>query len=86
MYVPGVLSDPEHLIIDIGTGYYVEKDIAASKEYFNKKVKYVAEQMEKVQAIGNEKSSVHEAVMDVMEMKLKAQFAAQQPQQAVASK
>jgi hypothetical protein len=39
-----------------------------------------------LQAIGNEKSSVREAVMDVMEMKLKAQFAAQQPQQAVASK
>jgi prefoldin alpha subunit len=36
-------------VIDIGTGYYVEKDIAASKEYFNKKVKYVTEQMEKVQ-------------------------------------
>ncbi len=36
------------------------------------------------QAIGNEKSSVREAVMDVMEAKLKAQFA--QQQQAGASK
>ncbi len=38
------------------------------------------------QAIGNEKSNVREAVMDVMEAKLKAQFAQQQPQQAGASK
>ena len=29
----------------------MEKDIAASKEYFNKKVKYVTEQMEKVQVM-----------------------------------
>ena len=36
-------------LIDIGTGYYVEKDLAASKEYFNKKVKFVTEQMEKIQ-------------------------------------
>ena len=36
-------------LIDIGTGYYVEKDISASKDYFNKKVKFVTEQMEKIQ-------------------------------------
>ena len=35
--------------------YYIEKDTDSAKEYFTKKVKYVTEQMEKVQAIGNEK-------------------------------
>lgn len=25
LYVPGKLSDPEKVIVDIGTGYYVEK-------------------------------------------------------------
>merc|ERR1711981_1554467 len=75
MYVPGKLSEPEKVIVDIGTGYYVEKDIETSKEYFSKKVKYVTEQMEKVQAIGNEKNKIREAVMDVMESKLQAQFA-----------
>lgn len=25
LYVPGRLSDPEKVIVDIGTGYYVEK-------------------------------------------------------------
>lgn len=33
--------------------------------------------MEKVQMVGNEKNKVREAVMDVMEMKLHAQFAQQ---------
>ena len=63
--------------------YYVEKDLTAANEYFNKKVKYVTEQMEKVQAIGMEKNKVRQAVMDVMEIKLNAQF--QQQQQAKAA-
>ena len=60
--------------------YYVEKDLTAANEYFNKKVKYVTEQMEKVQAIGMEKNKVRQAVMDVMEIKLHAQFQQQQQQ------
>lgn len=86
MYVPGKLSEPEKVIVDIGTGYYVEKDLDSSKEYFSKKVKYVTEQMEKVQAIGNEKNKVREMVMDIMESKLQQQFAAQQQQKDASAK
>lgn len=25
MYVPGTLNDVEHVLVDVGTGYYVEK-------------------------------------------------------------
>ena len=25
MYVPGTLNDVDHVLIDVGTGYYVEK-------------------------------------------------------------
>ena len=84
MYVPGKLSEPEKVIVDIGTGYYVEKDLDSAKEYFSKKVKYVTEQMEKVQAIGNEKNKVREMVMDIMESKLQQQFAAQKQQSTAA--
>ena len=82
MYVPGKFSDPEKVIVDIGTGYYIEKDTDSAKEYFGKKVKYVTEQMEKVQAIGNEKNKIREAVMDVMESKLQVQFAQQKAAEA----
>ena len=77
MYVPGSLSDPGKVLVDVGTGYYIEKDVEAAKDYFSKKVKYVTEQMEKVQGIGNEKNKIREVVMDVMEGKLQQQFAAQ---------
>ena len=58
MYVPGQLSNPSKVIVDIGTGYYVEKESSAAQDYFNRKVKYVTENMERVQAIGNEKAKI----------------------------
>jgi prefoldin alpha subunit len=82
MYVPGKLSDPGRVMVDVGTGYFVEKDLAAAKEYFSKKVNYVTQQMEKVQGVGNEKNRVREAVMDVMEAKLHVQLAQQKAESA----
>ena len=58
MYVPGLMTQPEKVVVDIGTGYYVEKDSTAAQEYFNRKVKFVTENRERVQAIGNEKAKI----------------------------
>ncbi|ROT76000.1 prefoldin subunit [Penaeus vannamei] len=69
MYVPGTIADAEKLLIDIGTGYYVERDVPGAKDYFTRKVKFVTEQMEKIQKIAAEKSKLREVVMDIMEVK-----------------
>ena len=74
MYVPGQLANPDKVVVDIGTGYYVEKSSKKAKEYFDRKVKFVTENMERVQGIGNEKAKIRELVMDVMQEKLRAQF------------
>ena len=74
MYVPGQLANPDKVVVDIGTGYYVEKTSKNAQEYFSRKVKFVTENMERVQAIGNEKAKIRELVMDVMQEKLRAQF------------
>ena len=78
MYVPGQLANPDKVVVDIGTGYYVEKSSKNAQEYFNRKVKFVTENMERVQSIGNEKAKIRELVMDVMQDKLRAQFSQQQ--------
>lgn len=83
MYVKGVVNNIDKFIIDIGTGYYVEKDITTSKDYFKRKVDYVQEQMDKIDMLGRQKSKVLNAVIDVIEMKVAAIQAAQQ-QQSVA--
>nr|CAH7764244.1 unnamed protein product [Callosobruchus chinensis] len=73
MFVPGQLIDTNKVIIDVGTRYYVEKNIAGAKDYFQRKVKFVTEQMEKVQAILIEKKKISDAIMEVTEMKLAQQ-------------
>lgn len=91
IYVPGVIADTENVIIDIGTGYYVQKvlisfiiwdlvkmihhfvcsfqDLAGAKDYFKRKVEFVTEHMEKVQAMGMEKTKIKNAICEVIEEK-----------------
>ncbi|XP_075232685.1 putative prefoldin subunit 5 isoform X4 [Lycorma delicatula] len=63
MYVPGTIADSENVIIDVGTGYYLQKDIDGAKDYFKRKVTFVTEQMEKIQAVGMEKSKIREDII-----------------------
>ncbi|XP_065349258.1 prefoldin subunit 5 [Cloeon dipterum] len=67
MYVAGKLKDTDSILINIGTGYYVEKDAAGATDYFNRKVKFVTEQMEKIQAIGIEKNKIRETIAEMMQ-------------------
>lgn len=73
MYVPGKLHDTDNLIIDVGTRYYVEKDSKAAKDYFQRKVKFVTEQMEKIQYLGLEKSKIRDTIVELLEIKLAQQ-------------
>jgi hypothetical protein len=38
MFVPGVLEDVERVVIDIGTGYFVEKTITDARDFLKRKV------------------------------------------------
>ncbi|PAV18190.1 Prefoldin alpha subunit [Pyrrhoderma noxium] len=49
LYVPGKLSDTEHVIVDVGTGYYVKKTRADATKHYSGKVDFVKENLEKLQ-------------------------------------
>jgi len=76
MYVKGEVEDTEHVLIDIGTGYFVEKDLDQAKDYFKRKVEFLTAQIEKVQAVLREKSTIRQAIVEILESKLQAQAAA----------
>ncbi|KAI5477019.1 hypothetical protein MNV49_006977 [Pseudohyphozyma bogoriensis] len=38
LYVPGKLKDTENVLVDVGTGYYVEKPTKAAKTLYNGKI------------------------------------------------
>ncbi|XP_043274382.1 prefoldin subunit 5 [Venturia canescens] len=72
MYVPGKLAGTGTVLVDIGTGYYVEKDIEDAKDYFKRRVIYVTEQMEKIQMVCMEKNKIKDTTMRIIKMKLSA--------------
>ncbi|KAJ8879784.1 hypothetical protein PR048_020392 [Dryococelus australis] len=77
MYVPGRISDGNSVLIDIGTGYFVRKDVSGARDYFSRRVAYVTQQMEKISALALEKNKQREAVVDIMEAQIQAQLAGQ---------
>lgn len=38
LYVPGRIKEPSKVMVDIGTGYYVEKSLPKAKEFMERKV------------------------------------------------
>lgn len=55
------------------------QDIPGAKDYFQRKVSFVTEQMDKIKMLGIEKSKVHKAICMMIEMKLQAQMQAAKP-------
>uniref|UniRef100_A0A669E4P5 Prefoldin subunit 5 n=1 Tax=Oreochromis niloticus TaxID=8128 RepID=A0A669E4P5_ORENI len=58
MYVPGTLNDVEHVLVDVGTGYYVEKNVEDSKAFFKRKIDFLTKQIEKIQPALQEKHAM----------------------------
>ncbi|KAK3578347.1 hypothetical protein CHS0354_039054 [Potamilus streckersoni] len=81
MYVPGQLSDVENILVDIGTGYYVEMPVENGKDYFKRKVDYVSKQIEKIQPVLQDKYRMKQVAMEILQSKMQLM-----QQQAASSK
>ncbi|XP_014022326.1 prefoldin subunit 5 isoform X1 [Salmo salar] len=80
MYIPGTLNDVEHVLVDVGTGYYIEKNVDGTKEFFKRKIEFLTKQIEKVQPALQEKHGMKQAVIEVMNIKIQ-QLQSQQASQ-----
>ena len=52
--------------MDVGTGYYVKKDVKSAADFLNKKCDFVAEQSGKVAAFIKKKQDVLEEVQNML--------------------
>jgi prefoldin alpha subunit len=68
LYVPGKLKNIENVIVDVGTGYYVEKSTADARKMYEEKIKYVGENLEKLQGTIEKKQDNLRVVGDVLQM------------------
>ncbi|KAJ7901134.1 Prefoldin [Mycena olivaceomarginata] len=73
LYVPGKLSDPEHVIVDVGTGYFVQKTRAQAVKHYTAKVEYIRTNLETLQDTISKKQDNVNSVIGVMQAKLQQQ-------------
>ncbi len=70
LYLPGKLTDPSTVIVDIGTGYYVEKPVAEAKKMYAEKVEFVNKSLEQLQETITRKQDNARVVTDIMQVKI----------------
>ncbi|KAK3986925.1 Prefoldin [Cladorrhinum sp. PSN332] len=81
LYVKGRLADPNRVIVDVGTGFYVEKDTKDAASFYEDKVKELGTNIQGLEAIVQGKTQNLRLVEEVLRQKVLAQGQGQ-PQQA----
>ncbi|KAK9380648.1 Prefoldin [Kockiozyma suomiensis] len=82
LYVPGKIEDVETVMVDVGTGYYVEKKPKDAIVFYESKVSTLQQNLGDLENIVNNKAGNLRVVDDVLRQKV---LAAQQGQPAKAT-
>ncbi|KAI0321548.1 Prefoldin-domain-containing protein [Amylostereum chailletii] len=73
LYVPGKLRDPENVIIDIGTGYYVSKTRVQAVKHYEGKIDYIRTNLDTLQDTIQRKQENMSHLVNIIQSKLQAQ-------------
>ncbi|KAL4774978.1 Prefoldin [Aspergillus nidulans var. acristatus] len=84
LYVKGRLTDREKVLVDVGTGYYVEKTAAKAIEFYEQKVKELETNLAELEKLVQTKSSQQRLFEDALRQKLMSEGAASSAQAAAA--
>lgn len=69
IYVPGRLADSRKVLIDIGTGFFVEKSPAAAEKHFARRATLLKDEADKTTQLHTQKRQQLEAVSAVLQRK-----------------
>ena len=82
LYVPGTVADTEHVIVDIGTGFYVEKTTGDAQKFYEGKVEELGKNIKDLENIVNGKANNLRMVEEVLRQKVLAGQQGGQPSSA----
>ena len=68
--MPGKLADTEHVLVDIGTGFYVEKSTADAQKFYNTKVDELGKNIKDLENIVNGKANNLRMVEEALRQKV----------------
>ncbi|MCJ1406959.1 subunit of tubulin prefoldin [Ptychographa xylographoides] len=70
LYVPGMLADSESVIVDVGTGFYVEKSIIDALAFYALKIEDLGKNLKDLESIVQGKANNLRMVEDVLRQKV----------------
>jgi len=70
LYVPGTLADTQNVIVDVGTGFYIEKSTSDATKFYNGKVDELGGSLKDLENIVQGKSNNLRVVEDVLRQKV----------------
>ncbi|PKA53914.1 putative prefoldin subunit 5 [Apostasia shenzhenica] len=71
LFVPGTLDNAEKVLVDVGTGYFIEKTTAEGKDYCERKVNLLKSNYEELLEMASKKKSMADEVGLVLQAKLR---------------
>lgn len=71
LYVPGTLDDADNVLVDVGTGYFVEKTMAEGKDYCQRKINLLKSNYEQLVEVASKKKVIADEAGAVLQAKLK---------------
>ncbi|BAM38626.1 uncharacterized protein TOT_010000094 [Theileria orientalis strain Shintoku] len=70
MKLIGELSNPDKVLVSVGTGYYIEMDLKKADDYYDRRIRTVEEQMCKLQVILSGKAKQINQTYSYLDQKL----------------
>ncbi|KAL8520662.1 hypothetical protein ACS0TY_011268 [Phlomoides rotata] len=70
LYVPGMLDDAEKVLVDVGTGYFVQKTMAEGEDYCQRKIALLKSNYDQLQEVAAKKKSIADEAGAVLQAKL----------------
>ncbi|MCJ1314350.1 subunit of tubulin prefoldin [Agyrium rufum] len=70
LYVPGKLADPDHVIVDVGTGFYVEKSPDEGITFYKERSEDLAKNLRDLESIVQGKSNNSRVIEDALRRKV----------------
>lgn len=70
MFVPGKLANKEEVLVDVGTGYFVEQSVEKAEQFMDRKVEFLQSNTDQLKTVIDGKRNMHEAVIMIMQQKM----------------
>ena len=84
LFVRGRITEPSTVLVDVGTGYFVEKSIVKAKELFDRKSDMINQQIGSIESVVKQKRRNLDMIVAVMNMKVQMIQQAQANQRGAA--